>query len=201
MRDIVVKLPKYKIVAFCGEAGSGKDFLLHRFIENNPSYHEIIRTTTRPKREKEVDGLNYYFITPELFAEKLLNDEFIEATVFNNWCYGTSYDSLRVTNINIGVFDPDAIRAILSHPNVDLLIFYVKTSTDKIRLLRQLNREIDPDVNEIMRRYQSDKLDFASFEDEFLDQCIILKNDTTEDYKQALVLIKQKISEFGVKEN
>lgn len=82
-----MKLPKYKIVALCGEAGSGKDFLLHKFIENNSSYHEIIRTTTRPKREKEVDGLNYYFIAPELFAEKLLNDEFIEATVFNNWCY------------------------------------------------------------------------------------------------------------------
>lgn len=67
-----MKLPKYKIVALCGEAGSGKDFLLHKFIENNSSYHEIIRTTTRPKREKEVDGLNYYFIAPELFAEKLL---------------------------------------------------------------------------------------------------------------------------------
>lgn len=196
-----MKLPKYKIVALCGEAGSGKDFLLHKFIENNSSYHEIIRTTTRPKREKEVDGLNYYFIAPELFAEKLLNDEFIEATVFNNWCYGTSYDNLRVTNINIGVFDPDAIRAILSHPNVDLLIFYIKTSTDKIRLLRQLNREIDPDVNEIVRRYQSDKLDFASFEDEFLEQCIVLNNDTTEDCKEALMLMKQKISEFSTKEN
>lgn len=52
-----------------------------------------------------------------------------------------------------------------------------------------------------MRRYQSDKLDFASFEDEFLDQYTILKNDTTEDYKQALVLMKQKIFEFGAEED
>ena len=64
-----------------------------------------------------------------------------------------------------------------------------------------MNREIDPDVNEIVRRYQSDKLDFASFEDEFLEQCIVLNNDTTEDCKEALVLMKQKISEFSTKEN
>lgn len=55
----------YQIIAIMGEAGSGKDTLMKKVLEQEPMVVEIISSTTRPPREGEVDGVNYYFITPE----------------------------------------------------------------------------------------------------------------------------------------
>lgn len=60
---------KYKIIALIGEAGSGKDRALKEILKKeNNSFNEIIHTTTRPPREKEVDGKNYYFVSNEAFG-------------------------------------------------------------------------------------------------------------------------------------
>lgn len=59
----------------------------------------------------------------------------LESTVFNNWYYGTGYDSIDKDKINIGVFNPAGIKQLLVHPEVDLKIVYVRAA-DKTRLLR-----------------------------------------------------------------
>ena len=146
----------YKIIALIGEAGSGKDRILKEVLAAAPTaFNEIISCTTRPPREGEVDGVNYYFIDAEEFAYKVLNYEMIEATSFNDWFYGTSYDTLRSDVPNIGVFNPDGIRALQGRPDIDLTVYKV-VCKDKTRLLRQLNRENDPNVDEIVRRYKTD---------------------------------------------
>ena len=83
----------------------------------------------------------------------------LEYTSFRNWFYGTSYDSVVKDKINIGVFNPDGVLSLLQRKDVDLQIIRV-TARDKTRLLRQLNRESSPDVDEIIRRYKTDKEDF-----------------------------------------
>ena len=105
---------KYKIIALIGEAGSGKDTILKKLTNSNLAFHEIVSCTTRPPREGEVNGDNYYFISPEEFGCKILANEMLEAAVFNNWCYGTSFDSLRINDINIGVFNPTGIETMNS---------------------------------------------------------------------------------------
>ena len=156
----------YKIIALIGEAGTGKDSLLKEILAQEPSFHEIINCTTRPKREGEIEGVNYFYYTPEQFGEKVLQYEMLECTVFNDWFYGTSYESLRSDCINIGVFNPTAIEALLERPDVDLFLVRV-CAEDKTRLMRQLNREDCPDVNEIVRRYSADRIDFAEVKDDF----------------------------------
>ena len=54
-------------------------------------------------------------------------------------------------------------------------LFYI-TATDKTRMLRQLNREGDPNVDEIIRRYKTDKEDFIDVDDDF-DPTHILSDD------------------------
>ena len=90
----------------------------------------------------------------------------LEATEFNGWFYGTSLDSLSLTDINIGVFNPDGISAMYDRNDIDLRIYYI-TASDKTRLLRQLNREDFPNVDEIIRRYETDRKDFLTVDDEF----------------------------------
>jgi guanylate kinase len=101
----------------------------------------------------------------------------LECTVFNDWFYGTSYDSVRSDRvINIGVFNPTGVESLLARPDCNVLVFWIQTN-DKIRLLRQLNREEDPDVREVVRRFQADYDDFNNLDFEM----IILKNDNLAD--------------------
>ena len=82
----------YKIIAIMGEAGTGKDSLMQEILKLQPEFHEIISCTTRPKRQGEVEGVNYYYYTPEQFGDRVLHDEMLECTVFNDWFYGTSFE-------------------------------------------------------------------------------------------------------------
>ena len=161
----------YNILALIGEAGSGKDTILRCLIDDTKHYykgklplHEIISYTSRPPREKEVDGVNYHFITAEKFAEMILQNQMFEATVFNEWCYGTGIESVKEDAINIGVFNPEGAATLLHDKRVNLVIIYIYAD-DKIRLIRQLNREAKPDIDEIIRRYKADKIDFEEADD------------------------------------
>ena len=65
----------YTVVALIGEAGTGKDTILHSMMHKyGYGLHEIISHTTRPPREGEKNGVNYYFISEEEFNDKILND-------------------------------------------------------------------------------------------------------------------------------
>lgn len=83
----------------------------------------------------------------------------LEATAFNDWCYGTMKSALDPDKWNIGVFNPEGIEILLTCPFVELIVFYVY-APDKLRLMRQLTREDDPNVDEIIRRFGTDKKDF-----------------------------------------
>lgn len=154
----------FKVIALMGKAGSGKDALLHEIIHQRPDANEMISCTTRPIREGETNGVNYFYLTPEQFGAKVLNGEMFECTEFNNWFYGTSYDALRSDCLNVGVFNPAGIESLLYSPDIDVKVFYI-TASDKTRLLRQLNREENPDVMEIIRRFKADMIDFEDLSD------------------------------------
>ena len=161
-------MSKYKIVAIIGKAGSGKDSLLKNLIKDNKGWNEIISCTTRPPRDNEKDGDQYYFLSNEEFAKKILNNEMLEAAVFNDWCYGTAYDALNINKINIGVFNPTGIETMLALKDIDLQVFYLRCSA-KERLIRQLNREEDPNIEEIFRRYKTDEEDFFDLEFDYIE--------------------------------
>lgn len=175
----------YKIIAICGKAGSGKDTILQRVVAACPQLHEIVSCTTRPMREGEADGINYFYLTGEQFGEKVLRGEMLEATCFNDWFYGTSYDSLRSDCVNIAVLNPEGIDSIAAHKNIEMVVFYVEAK-DKTRLLRQLNRETDPDVYEIIRRFRADELDFEDLD--FHHNVLI--NETKEDLDYNVQVIE-----------
>lgn len=172
-----------KIVALMGEAGSGKDTILHRIMEKYPSYfNEIISCTTRPPRQGEKEGVNYHFLSVEDFIRKILNGDMLEATEFNGWHYGTDSQSLTIDKINIGVFNPEGVRCLQEDENIELYVFYVRAA-GKQRLLRQLNREENPDVDEIIRRYKADTEDFSFLND---IKYITLQSNTLDDIDIAV---------------
>lgn len=145
---------KIKVVAFVGKSGSGKDYLMHDSVKHM-DWHIIVSSTTRPKRDYETEGVDYHFLTEKEFAAA----RFLETASFNGWHYGTRYEDLDPTRTNVGVFNPTGLKSLAAHDDIELNIIYVKAS-DKTRLLRQLNREEEPNVHEIVRRFYTDEADF-----------------------------------------
>lgn len=174
----------YNIIAVMGESGAGKDSMLQMVLEalsqmgKNADVHEIVSCTSRPMREGEAHGINYYYYRPDIFEQKIMDDEMLEFTRFNNWWYGTSYDSVRSDGVvNIGVFNPGGVRQLLDRDDCDITVFWVRAA-DKTRLLRQLNREDNPDVKEIVRRFNADSEDFTDIDFSY----ITIPNETGEDF-------------------
>lgn len=151
-----------RVLAFVGPAGAGKDTVAKLIHEALPGSHMIVSCTTRPPRDYEVDGVDYHFISGEEFAEKVLANDMLEATCFNDWFYGTMASDL-IDGWNIGVFNPEGWESLnqMKSPDLHVYGFYV-SAKDKTRLLRQLNREENPDVHEIIRRFKADEEDFAN---------------------------------------
>ena len=150
---------KIKIVALIGESGSGKDTILNWIVSRCPELNKIVGTTTRPPRDYEIDGKDYHFIDLLNFNYKEAYNNFLDVEVFNDWHYGISIDDLDPEKINIGVVNFQAIEQLYRDNRIQVYTVFINAK-DKTRLLRQLNREINPDCNEIVRRFLADREDF-----------------------------------------
>ena len=73
-------------------------------------------------------------------------------------------------------------------PGIDVIVFRINCS-DKTRLLRQLNREENPNVDEIIRRYKTDKEDFYDLEFSYKE----VKNENKEDLDFATEWIMSQL--------
>ena len=181
-----------KIIAIMGEAGSGKDYLVKKLTRDYPElFHEIVSCTTRPKREREIDGVDYYYLSEDQFKANIQNNKMLEYAIFRNWFYGTLLDSLSETKINLGVFNPAGVESLLKNKNVQVIVYRLSVHP-KERLLRQLTREEYPDVNEIIRRYETDKKDFAVSPPTTIN---VLINNNFDQLKENILTIVNKAKE------
>jgi guanylate kinase len=70
-------------------SGAGKTTLTRGLLDSDPGIVMSVSTTTRAKRPNEVEGKDYFFVSPRTFEQSVARDEFLEyAKVFNNQ-YGT----------------------------------------------------------------------------------------------------------------
>ena len=157
---------KYKVLALFGKSGAGKD-TIQKWLTTNYNMNGIISCTTRPPRDYERDGIHYHFLSNEEFAQKVLNTSMLEATVFNDWCYGTPIESLKEDKINVGVFNIQGIECLLQDNRLDILPIFIDCS-DKTRLLRNIKREKVPNCLEICRRFITDEKDFSDINFDYI---------------------------------
>ncbi len=76
------------VIVISGPSGVGKDATIARIKETGIKFHYVVTATTRARRPRETDGIDYYFLTHENFIEKVNKEEFLEyAEVYGNY-YG-----------------------------------------------------------------------------------------------------------------
>lgn len=157
----VIKI--YKVLAIFGKSGSGKD-TIQKLLQDYADFHQIISYTTRPPRENEKQDIDYHFVTNETFYNLIYDRTLVEASEFREWWYGTSSADFDPYKINVGVFNPEGVQTLLTESKtLKVLPLYIHCN-DKTRLIRILNRENNPDIAEMLRRYETDRVDFADID-------------------------------------
>ena len=103
---------KGKLIIISAPSGSGKSTIVNWLMQEHPelNLYFSISCTSRNPRGTEQDGVEYFFISPEQFREKISNDEFIEyEEVYENRFYGTLKSQVE-KQLNAGqnvIFDVD----------------------------------------------------------------------------------------------
>jgi len=105
-------MDKGKMLIVSAPSGSGKSTIVNWLMQEHPELrlYFSVSCTSRAPRGTEQDGVEYFFITPEAFREKIENDEFLEyEEVYQDRFYGTlkaQVERQREAGQNV-VFDVD----------------------------------------------------------------------------------------------
>ncbi len=123
-------------------SGAGKNSLINVLLQKEPRLSHSISTTTRRRRDNEVDGVNYYFLSREEFEAKVAAGEFLEyARVLENY-YGTEIREL------------ERLFSSGKYPILDIDVQGAQTLRGKVRRMVSLFI-IPPDMQELERRLRA----------------------------------------------
>lgn len=99
-----------KVIIVSAPSGSGKSTLINEALQKFPQLEFSVSACSRPKREHEIDGQHYYFLTVEQFKEQIQQNLFVEwEEVYPNNFYGTKQSEIdRIWQKgNVAMFDVD----------------------------------------------------------------------------------------------
>lgn len=186
-------MEKIKIVILFGESCAGKDYIQNWIVSNLPNTHKMISCTTRAKRANEQEGVDYFYLTNDQFAEKVMNGEMLEATSYGGEFYGSSIDALDPNKINIGVMDINGIEILKGDSRLQILPVYV-AAMPKTRIRRAIDRDPNTPVTKICQRFLEDEdkfSDIAGFDFE------TIVNDSGLMDHSPFEQVKEIINNFG----
>lgn len=86
---------KSLIVVISAPSGAGKTTLCKRLLQNSPSFTCSVSFTTRHPRKNEIEGVDYYFVSPTEFQKMIEDRKFVEWAKVHEQFYGTSANLLN----------------------------------------------------------------------------------------------------------
>lgn len=176
-------------------SGSGKSTIVNWLMKEHPELrlYFSISCTSRAPRGEEKDGVEYFFLTPEAFKEKIANEEFLEyEEVYENRFYGTlkaQVERQREAGQNV-VFDVDVKGGIniKNHYGDEALSLFIQPpSVEELRRRLEHRGTDTPEAIEQRLAKAEYELTFASQFDH------VIVNDDLEKAKQETLRI---VSDF-----
>lgn len=185
-----------KLFIFSAPSGSGKTTIVRNLLEKDLALEFSISATSRPKRENEVHGKDYYFLTLEDFKNKISENEFLEwEEVYENRFYGTLKSELdRIWSKGKHViFDVDVIGGLnlkKSHPENALAVFIMPPSVEELeKRLQSRSTDSEEDIRTRINKAEKE-LSYANQFD------LIIVNENLE---QAIKEAEKAVREFIIK--
>lgn len=145
------------LVILSGVAGSGKDTIKRALMQITDKIETLPSYTDRPRRENDIVGETYNFVSTEEFERMIQNSELYEYSVHHNHYYGTSKKLLRekIENGKIIIKDIDVngtenLKKLLGN-EIKIITIFLRVPKEELRK-RLHNREDKPSEKEIELR-------------------------------------------------
>ncbi len=144
------------LILISAPGGVGKDSVIRGLLATLPDCVRNITTTSRPMREGEVDGRDYYFLSTEKFKEKIAHGDFIEYNFFTGNYYGIERNRLNelLSNHQIVITQADinGKQALDREGIPHLAIFLLPDNLEILRSRLEKRGSMTPEhINERLR--------------------------------------------------
>lgn len=169
-----------KVMIFTAPSGAGKTTLVRHLLGEFDSLMFSVSATTRRKRDYEIDGKDYYFLSKEAFREKIAENEFLEwEEVYDGNYYGTLKGEIRrIWGMDKAViFDVDVKGAInlKNYFGEKALAVFVNPPSIEVLVERLIARQTETEAS-LKRRVDRFKMELSCAND--FD--VVLNNDELE---------------------
>ncbi len=187
-----------RIFYIIGKSSVGKDTVYRRLL-SEMNLIPVVMYTTRPMRENERQGREYYFVDKVCF-DKMCNDgDVIESRIYNTvhgqWIYFTAKNSINISDGDcLGIGTLESFVKIRDFFGSAVIPIYIETD-DGIRLSRAVERERKekiPKYKELCRRFIADCDDFS--EKKLSSAGIITRFRNDSDIESCIQEIKKYIN-------
>ena len=141
------------LIVISGPSGVGKDTIARELITRRPDqFYFVVTATTRPPRDGEVDGVDYFFVSEPEFARMIGDDELLEYAIVYNDYKGVPKQQIRDALasgrdviMRVDVQGAATIRHLVS--NGTFIFLSVESEMSLTRRLRARSSESDADLS------------------------------------------------------
>ncbi|XP_015834729.1 protein PALS1 isoform X1 [Tribolium castaneum] len=174
-------------IVLIGPPNIGRHELRQRLMEDSERFAAAIPHTSRARKENEVDGQDYHFITRAQFEADILSRKFVEHGEYEKAYYGTSLDAIRsvVNSGKICVLNlhPQSLKILRTSDLKPYVVFVAPPSLEKLRQKKIRNGEAykEEELKDIIEKAREMEDKYGHFFD-----MIIINNDTERAYHQLL---------------
>lgn len=134
------------LIVISGLSGVGKDSVLKRMKERDLPFHFVVTATTRPRRDDEVHGVDYYFVSLDEFTKMIAGEELLEYAIVYDDYKGIpkeqvrqALDSGKDVIMRIDVQGAATIRQI--SPQALLIFLTTQDEDEMVRRLKERKTE------------------------------------------------------------
>lgn len=179
-----------KLIIFSAPSGSGKSTIINYLLQQGLNLCFSISATSRPPRGQEKHGVEYFFLTPEEFKQRIANHEFLEyEEVYKDRFYGTLKSQVE-RQLEAGqnvLFDVDVVGGcnIKKYYGERALSVFIQPPSIEELKKRLIGRATDaPEVIE-------SRIAKAEFELSYADRfdCIIVNDQLEKAQQEAFQII------------
>ncbi len=195
MEQTYFRMKENKAVVITAPSGAGKTTIAKALRTAFSNLIFSVSSTTRNIRGQEIDGREYFFISPEEFREMIKNDEFFEwEEVYQDRYYGTSKNELaRISGLGgVALLDIDVKGALKVKRELgkNVLTLFVRPPSPEMKILedriRFRNTETEKEILTRLAKAEEE----LSFSNEF---DVVILNDNLENAIHEACL---KVGEF-----
>ncbi|MBO7697564.1 MAG: guanylate kinase [Erysipelotrichaceae bacterium] len=184
-------MKKGTVIVLSGASSVGKAEIRDLLLQDKDlNLFYSVSETTRPKKEDEVDGRDYYFVSHEAFANSVKNKELLEYTEFNGYYYGTPKAQIDyLVNLGKNVLievEAQGVGSIKLNMPEAIAFYVMPTSFEELE--KHIVERYHDDEASIQRRLNKAKMDMEIAP---LFRNVVYNDDPQKAYMQ----IKEKVLE------